>query len=438
MAIQITGTSARELADSLENAVRTGALAPGAPMMSVREVAAAADVSPTTAAAALADLRRRGLIVTRPRRRSIVSLRPPLPAVAPPAPLPPGVRDLANGRPDDALLPDLAAALARARYTARSYDAEQILPELVPMVRREFAEAGVQVDDVCVVSGALDGVERVLASHLGPGDRVAVEDPCYSALLDLIRAMGLAPVPVPMDDRGVLPERLAAVLATGVEALVLTPRGQNPTGAALDRRRARELANVLRRHPDPLVVEDDHQGPVSGAAGLSVVAGRTRWARIRSVTKALGPDLRLAFVGGDAQTVSRVDGRLAVGPGWVSSILQSIVLDLMTAKRTQAQLVRATHAYRERREALVEALGKRRIAATARSGFNVWVPVPDETFAVSSLLTKGWFVAAGAPYRIEVPPAVRVTTATLLPAEAKRFADDLAAVLAPARRRRAA
>src|SRR5918992_1127177 len=159
MPIQISGATVRELADSVEEAVRAGALAPGAPLPSVRDLAASAGVSPTTAAAALSDLRRRGLIATGPRRRWGGSPRPPLPAAGSPAPLPPGVRDLANGHPDHALLPDLAAALARADYNPRSYDAEQMLPELLPVVRREFAEAGVRVQHVCLASGALDGVE---------------------------------------------------------------------------------------------------------------------------------------------------------------------------------------------------------------------------------------------------------------------------------------
>jgi hypothetical protein len=64
--------------------------------------------------------------------------------------------------------------------------------------------------------------------------------------------------------------------------------------------------------------------------------------------------------------------------------------------------------------------------------------VPEESFVVSSLLSRGWFVAAGAPYRLETPPAVRVTTATLRQDEAKGFAADLADILSPARRRRAA
>ena len=426
------------MASSVEDAIRRGTLAPGAPLPSVRKLAAATGVSPTTAAAALADLRRRGLIVTRARRRSHVSPRPPIAASTPVAAVPAGARDLASGHPDDSLLPDLAAALARIELRPRSYDGEPVLPELVELARTDFAEAGVRADHICLSSGALDGVERVLGVHLAPGDRVAVEDPCYSALLDLVRAMGLVAVPVAVDQCGLIPERLTAVLASGVAAVVLTPRGQNPTGAALDRPRARELAKVVERYPDVLIVEDDHQGPVAGAPGLTVVPRRTRWARVRSVTKSLGPDLRLAFVAGDELTVDRLEGRLALGPGWVSEILQRVVLELMGSRTVQARLERATRVYGERREALLEALAMHGIAASGRSGFNVWVPVPEESFVVSSLLSRGWFVAAGAPYRLETPPAVRVTTATLRQDEAKGFAADLADILSPARRRRAA
>ena len=422
----------------LEAAIRDGALGPGDPLPSVRELAAAAAVSPATAAAALAVLRRRGMIVTRERRRSFISPRPPLGVAAAVATIPAGVRDLASGHPDPALLPDLAPVLASLDAGHRTYDDEPVIAELSELARADFADSGVEAERICLASGALDGVERVLGAHLRPGDRVAVEDPCYSSLLDLVRAMGLEPVPVAIDEFGLLPRRLAAVLAAGLDAVILTPRAQNPTGAALDRARADELARLLADHRQLLVIEDDHQGPVAGAPGLSVVAGRERWARIRSITKALGPDIRLAFITGDEATVSRVDGRLAVGPGWVSEILQRLVVELMRSKNVRAGLARAARVYATRREALLTALANHGVVASGRSGFNVWIPVLDEAAVVAALLERDWAVAPGAPFRLDAPPAVRATTATLRPREAAAFADDLAAVLTPAPPRRAA
>src|SRR5262249_27192687 len=176
---------------------------------------------------------------------------------------------------------------------------------------QELAEAGVVPEQVCLVSGALDGVERVLSAHLSPGDRVVVEDPGYFAIFDLLRAMNLEPLPAAVGEFGLLPDALAAVVDRA-QALILTPRAHNPTGTALHRIQAAGLRGILLNVPRLLVIEDDHQGPISGAPGVTTTQEREHWAVIRSVAKSLGPDLRLAFVGGDAETIARVEGRLAL------------------------------------------------------------------------------------------------------------------------------
>jgi DNA-binding transcriptional MocR family regulator len=434
----VHGSTAREIAASLEAAIRQGSLSPGSGLPSVRHLATSLGVSPPTVSAALADLRRRGVVVTHARRRSVVSPRPPvaLPGAPGEPPLTPDVRDLARGNPDPDLLPDVRPILARlaaAPRRARGYGDDAIDPRLVELGRREFDEAGVVPEQLCLASGALDGVERALAAHLTPGDRVIVEDPGYFAVFDLLRAMGLEAVPVPIDEAGLLPDALRPVLDQA-RAIVLTPRAQNPTGAALDRKRADALRDVLQAAPDLLVVEDDHQGPIAGAAGFSLSGGRRRWAVIRSVAKSLGPDLRLAFVGGDAETIARVEGRLALGPGWVSHLLQELVVELLSSKRIRLGLALSHATYSRRRLALHEALAEQGIAATSRSGFNVWVPVPDESSVVARLLRSGWAVAPGARYRLRSPAAIRVTCATLDESEAPRFAADLAEALQPQRR----
>jgi DNA-binding transcriptional MocR family regulator len=436
------GTTAREIAASLEAAVRQGALAPGASLPSVRQLATRLGVSPPTVAAALADLRRRGLVVTHERRRSSISPRPPVVLPTPIEPLlPPDVLDLARGNPDPELLPDLRPALARLALepAPRMYGDEPVDARLLELGRRELAEAGVHPEQLALVSGALDGVERALAAHLVPGDRVLVEDPGYFAVFDLLRAMALEPVPVAIDDRGLLPDVLAGALRSdGVQALVLTPRAHNPTGAALDADRVRALRSILETVPQLLVVEDDHQGPIAGATGYTLTGGRQRWAVVRSVAKSLGPDLRLAFVGGDAQTIARVDGRLALGPGWVSHLLQRLVADLLDSADVRQHLARSEATYARRRQALLDALKAHGLAATGRSGFNVWVPVPDETGVAARLLQAGWAVALGARYRLASPAALRVTCASLPEVLAPRFAADLAQACLPTRRSRLA
>src|SRR5439155_24592959 len=110
--------------------------------------------------------------------------------------------------------------------------------------------------------------------------------------------------------------------------------------------------------------EDDHAGVVAGAAALTLAGATARWAVVRSVSKSLGPDLRVAVMAADATTISRVEGRHRVGPGWVSHVLQHVVADLWADRATQRLLVRAARTYERRRRAMVDALGRRGIAAS--------------------------------------------------------------------------
>jgi DNA-binding transcriptional MocR family regulator len=426
----VRGRTASEIAGDLESAVRGGRLAPGEQLPTVRGLAGQLDVSPSTVSAAYQSLRDRGVVTADGRRGTRVAERPPLPLARQ---LEVGnAVDLATGNPDPALLPDLAAVLREVRYAGRLYTNEHNDPELIRLARRQFDADGIPAKHLTAVGGALDGVERALAAHTRPGDRIAVEDPGYAGVIELVRAMGLRLQPVTVDGCGMVPAALAGALRRGAAAVVLTPRAQNPTGAALDPARVTALRKVLRTHPDALIVEDDHAGPVAGSAALTVCTARTsRWAVVRSVSKSLGPDLRLAVLAGDEVTVGRVLGRLSVSTGWVSHVLQHLVVALWRDREVGRLLVRAQSAYTERRGALVDALAGHSVPAYGRSGLNVWVPVPEELSIVQHMRSAGYAVAAGARYRLGSAPGIRITAATLSPTAAPAVAAALAVALSP-------
>src|SRR5262249_8563149 len=184
---------------------------------------------------------------------------------------------------------------------------------------------------------------------------------------------------VPVDEQGLLPEPFEASLARGAEAAVIVPRAQNPLGSAIDDDRAASLQRILEAYADVLLVEDDHAGLVSGAPFASTIGpAASRWALIRSVSKILHPDLRLALMAGDEVTIGRVEGRQALGTRWVSHILQATVVALLRDPAFGATCERARQTYAARRRALIDALAERDIAAYGRSGLNVWVPVREE------------------------------------------------------------
>lgn len=432
MSRNFSGKTARELARSIEEAVHAGALQPGDPLPPIRQLAASSHISPVTVAAAYRRLRARGLVVGDGRRGTRVRPNPASPVLpTDQRPTPEGLVDLATGNPDPDLLPSLRAALGRLEDVPRLYGGPPLFPRLIEFAAGEFAADGVASDHLTVVSGALDGVERLLREHLRQGDRVAVEDPSMPALLDLIGASGFNPLPIALDGEGPRPDSLSEALALGIRSVIITPRAQNPTGAAVSKSRAAELARLLRRHPDVLVVENDPAGPVSGASYVPVCSASKRWAVVRSVSKFLGPDLRLAVVAGDELTIARVQGRQSLGVRWVSHLLQDLAHALWSDPSSGRRLAQAADAYGVRRRALVSALARVGIAVESPSGFNVWVPVRDETVTVQHLAACGWAVAPGERFRIRSSPAIRVTTSALSIDRAPQLAADIAAAARP-------
>lgn len=422
----ITGSRAGEISTSIEDAIRVGTLGPGAALPTVRRLAERLQVSPTTVAAAYRDLQQRGLVAADGRRGTRVTSRPALTSRAAYS-VPAGATDLTGGNPGLSLLPDLGSVLSGLEITQRLYGEPTHRPDLLRLAARQFEADGVSPDFLQITGGALDGIERVLQAHLRPGDRVIVEDPGYPALMDLLGTLGLLTVPVPVDDRGPRPEELERAMTGQVAAIVIAPRAQNPYGSALDEDRRKELERILRHRPELLLIEDDHAGPVAGAPALTLSGGRERWAVVRSVSKSLGPDLRLAVMAGDSTTISRTEARQRLGAGWVSHILQRAVVRLWQDPAVSSLLERASAEYERGRNEVLRALKDRGLEGHARSGVNVWIPVPDEAAAVDRLLQVGLAVAPGERFRIHAAPAIRVSVSGLGPGDAKRLAEALAA-----------
>ncbi|MEO9321848.1 aminotransferase class I/II-fold pyridoxal phosphate-dependent enzyme [Nocardioides sp. C4-1] len=428
----------RGIAAAVGHAVRTGELAAGDRLPTVREVAADLGVSPATVSAAWSALRRAGLVEARGRAGTFV--RPaPAPRLSPRVA---GLRgpadhtarlDLSRGTPDPALLPDLGPALRRVseRATTPGYQAEPVVPELRAILTDTWPSA---VESITVVDGATDGVARVLEQVVSYGDRVVLENPGFPPFFDLVEALGAEVVPVELDGVGVRPESLRRALATRPAAVLLQPRAHNPTGVSTTPTRAASLARVLRgATTTPWVVEDDASGAISTAPDVTLA----RWlpdrvVHVRSFSKSHGPDLRIAAVGGPTDLVDGVVARRMLGPAWTSRMIQHILLDLLTTSRSMDEIAEARRQYFARQRVLVERLADHGVEVDAPDGINLWLPVRDEAAAVLHLAAAGIRVAGGRPFLATGSPGsfVRVTSGLVQPDDA----DDVARALAEAAR----
>lgn len=415
---EIEDASSRAIAATVARLISAGRLAPGDRLPTVRELAVELAVSPATVSNAWQALSRAGLVISRGRSGTSVRGVPrdwlprryrglDLEGVA--------SLDLSRGTPDPELLPDLGPALSRVarRAETASYQQKPDIPELHDLLRESWPSP---VESLTVTNGALDALDRIFGTLLSFGDRVAVEDPGFPPIIDLLEHYGAEPVPVAMDREGLRPEALAGALGRHPIALVLQPRAQNPTGISMTADRAAALARVLQRAgEDTLVVEDDHSGEISAAPDVTLATQLPdRVLHVRSYAKSHGPDLRIGALGGPRELVDRVVARRLLGAGWTSRMVQSILFDLLTDPASVERVQEARTAYADRQRVLAAALTEEGLRMTAADGLNLWLPVRDERAALVHLATEGIRVAPGTPFVLRPGAAhVRVTVAGL-------------------------
>jgi DNA-binding transcriptional MocR family regulator len=451
----VSDRSARGLATAVGRLIRSGDLPAGSRLPTVRVLARALGVSPTTVGGAWRSLAQVGVIETRGRNGSFVNGAS---AAGQPARfwrLAGGAghfaRDLSAGIPDPALLPPLGPALAHVdgQPPLSGYLDSPVLPTLENLVREAWSASGTgEPEAMTIIDGSLDGVDRVLASLVHFGDRVAVENPTFPPFLDLLDVLGAVPVPVAADDEGVLPDALdAALTGTGARVALLQPRAHNPTGASMSPGRARAVADVVARSPDAVVIEDDHSGAVAVAAPVSVMAHLPdRTVMIQSFSKSHGPDLRLAALGGPADIVEPLVARRHLGASWSSRFLQQLLVGMLTDPACVAAVERARTVYAERRSALLDALAARGVTASGRDGINLWVDVDDERDALVALAAQGIGVAPGSAFMVATGAAdpasaggvgdhIRITTSVLPVEDVDTVADAVADAARPRARR---
>jgi len=430
--MRIQGKTAAEIFDCVRALVQSQQLPPGRALPPVRDLAAELDVNRNTVAAAYKRLATAGIAVTQGRLGTIIrdqhrsgeqeGARPDSPLV-----------DLASGNPRPAWLPDVTAALGIRPYRPRLYGEPTVNAGLDAYARAWFAPDCPAAFEVDLAHGAVDAIERLLGSHLVAGDKVAVEHPCFLSSINLLRIAGLQAVGVPVDHEGMQAAALDAALARGAQAVILTPRAHNPTGCSLSARRARALARVLAKHPHVLVIVDDHFALLSNAPYRSVLpAAAPRWALVRSLTKTLGPDIRVAMVASDPATSRQLRLRLASGTSWVSHLLQDVVEVTLGRPEVARQIAQARDDYATRRAWLADALQAQGVPCPPQGdGLNLWVPLDiDDQAAAQALARRGWRVRSGSAFAVQGPArGLRITISEIAPEQCRRIARDIERVI---------
>jgi len=248
--------------------------------------------------------------------------------------------------------------------------------------RQHLAAPG---DDLIITNGcqqALDLIGRVL---LRPGDTVAVEDPVYTGLKNLLTGMGAQLIGIPVGADGIDVAHLERVLSRErPRVLVVTSNFQNPTGATLPLNARRALLEAARAARVP-VVENDAYGELrySGAElpAIKQLDEQGGTVLLRSFSKVSFPGLRVGWVVAPKPLIDRLRHAKETADLHTDQLSQAVLLEFAESGRLEAHRSRMLEAGAQRLAAALDAC-RQFLPAGCRwtkpqGGMNLWVRLPE-------------------------------------------------------------
>jgi GntR family transcriptional regulator / MocR family aminotransferase len=399
----------------LRSAIQSGRLAAGALLPSTRALAGDLAVSRGVIVEAYEQLLAEGYLLSARGSATRVAARRTEGSLASPAnPVVQSFRfDFRPGLPDFSLFPRRLWMSAMRRVLGRAPDLALDYPDsrgvhqarvaLAAYLNRVRAAAA-QADRIVLCNGTTQGIALLCRVLRERGVRkIAVEDPGHADQCTDIRSFGLETPRIPVDDDGIVVDRLQR---TDARAVLVTPAHQYPTGSVLTSERRAALLDWAERR-DTLIVEDDYDAeyrydrePIGALQGLCP----DRVAYVGTTSKTLSPALRLGWLvlpHSLAEDVAAVKLQSDRGSGVFEQLAYAELLERGDIDR---HVRRTRLIYRSRRDALVGALRERfpkqRIHGVA-AGLHLLMdlrPGSDEKGIVDAAASRSIRVYGGSSY----------------------------------------
>ncbi|SEK01278.1 aminotransferase-like domain-containing protein [Paraburkholderia diazotrophica] len=415
-------TRYESLANTMAAEIRSGSLAVGTRMPSLRQVIAQHGVSQSTAFRAYYLLEEWGLIRAQERSGYYVARGAAVPesrevtakrALAESAKVDiselvfsvleaarhPGVVPLGSAFPSPMLfpLPRLAKSLAQTARTVNPWSTVVDLPPGNEALRQQIAlrylgmGLSQRLDEIVVTNGALEALNLCLMAVTRPGDVVAVESPGFYAALQAIERLDLRAVEIPVDSQtGLDLNALEQALDKHpIRACWFMTNYQNPTGATMPLEKKKALVELLARHEVPLI-EDDVYGELHFQADYPLPAiafdRKGLVMHCSSFSKTLAPGYRIgwAAAGKFAEKVQRAKLMTTLS---ASIPVQAGIADYLQHGGYDRHLRKLRAALRAQLDAMNVALRRympKGVKWTCPSGgYFVWLELPETIDALT-------------------------------------------------------
>ena len=401
------GSVVSSLQARLRVAIRNGRLRLGEALPATRQLALELGISRASVVEAYARLAAEGFLESRPGSATRVAhgARSAIDGSRKLAARHAATYDLRPGGPDVSLFP--WSAWARAAMTVARTAPEGVLqygdPAGQPPLRAALAAylgrtraVVAHPDELVVTAGVTQSLALLCRILVRGGVReLGVEDPGPNTPeRSLIRAAGMEPVPVRVDDEGI---DVGALAASGVRAVLMTPAHHYPGGAVLSAARRRALVRWARDagQPERLIIEDDYDAEFrydrQAVAALQGLAP-DRVAYLGSASKLLAPGIRIGWAVAPGTLVAALAAEKAFDDYGSPTIDQLILAELIEDGSLARHVRRARLAYRRRRDLALAAIEQHLPGWTVRgvaAGLQLLV-TPSHPIRERQVVRRAW------------------------------------------------
>jgi GntR family transcriptional regulator / MocR family aminotransferase len=215
-------------------------------------------------------------------------------------------------------------------------------------------------EQIVITSGTTQSLDLLIRALLNPGDKIWMEDPGRPKAAALVRAQGIEPVCVPVDDEGMQVEH-AIDMAPDAKAALITASHHYPTGVTMSLERRIRLLGWANQ-TGGWVFEDDYDGEIvaDGKPILPVysLGGNDRIVYMGTFSKSISPQLRLGYLICHPDLVKlllRVRHYVDYFPPMA---MQPVLADFIAEGHLESHIRRMRRIYRERQAMFAEQVKK--------------------------------------------------------------------------------
>jgi len=273
--------------------------------------------------------------------------------------------------------------------------------------------------NIIITNGGQQALSLVAQTLLKPEDTILVERPMYLFALSIFDAIGVKCIDVAVNEDGSWVDTAEVLIERFRPKMIFTvPTGQVPTGINLAAQRRRQLLDAAQRW-GVVILEDDHASEMTydGSAPPAIKSFDTHGHVIyaKSFSKITLPALRIGAIVAEGPIFDSLRHAKLLADRYTSTIIQSAFLAYVTTSSFSRDLERYRTTYRERRNAMLEALEQYMPEGTCwtrpTSGFHLWVTMPPGVSAQEVAVraaANGVLVARGGAFHAHGDPDIGV------------------------------